>query len=92
VHPYADAKPEKRTKWAKNTLQDAGDIVGDPNDTRRTQSNFEEPPLSLTATELMPPRNIFLVQSSDPQSYGEVAGNSFWESAMQEEYNSLLEN
>jgi hypothetical protein len=33
-----------------------------------------------------------LVQSSDPQSYGEAAGNPFWESAMQEEYNSLLEN
>jgi hypothetical protein len=32
-----------------------------------------------------------LVQSSDPQSYGEAAGNPFWESAMQEEYNSLLE-
>jgi hypothetical protein len=33
-----------------------------------------------------------LVQSSDPQSYGEAVGNPFWESAMQKEYNSLLEN
>jgi hypothetical protein len=33
-----------------------------------------------------------LVQSSDPQSYGEAAGNPFWESTMQEEYNSLLKN
>jgi hypothetical protein len=33
-----------------------------------------------------------LVQSSNPQSYGEVAGNPFWEFAMQKEYNSLLEN
>jgi hypothetical protein len=41
---------------------------------------------------MMPPRNIFLVQSSDPQSYGEAVGNPFWESSMQEEYNSLLEN
>jgi hypothetical protein len=40
----------------------------------------------------IPPKNIFLVQSSDPQSYGEASGNRFWESAMQEEYNSLLEN
>ena len=36
--------------------------------------------------------NIFLIQSLDPQSYGKVAENPFWESAMQEEYNSLLEN
>jgi hypothetical protein len=40
----------------------------------------------------MPPRHLFLVQSSDPQSYGEAVGNPFSESAMQEEYNSLLEN
>jgi hypothetical protein len=33
-----------------------------------------------------------LVQSLDPQSYGEAAGNPFWESTMQEEYNSLLDN
>jgi hypothetical protein len=33
-----------------------------------------------------------LVQSSDPQYYGEAVGNPFWESATQEEYNSLLEN
>jgi hypothetical protein len=40
----------------------------------------------------MPPRNILLVQSLDPQSYGEADGNPFWESSIQEEYNSLLEN
>jgi hypothetical protein len=33
-----------------------------------------------------------LVQSSDPQSYGKATRNPFYESAMQEEYNSLLEN
>jgi hypothetical protein len=40
----------------------------------------------------MPPRNIFLVQSSDSHSYGEAVGNPFLESSMQEEYNSILEN
>jgi hypothetical protein len=33
-----------------------------------------------------------LVHSSYPHSYGEAAGNPFWESTMQEEYNSLLKN
>jgi hypothetical protein len=33
-----------------------------------------------------------LVQSTDPQSYGKAVGNPFWEYAIQEEYNSLLEN
>jgi hypothetical protein len=74
------------------TLQDALDLIDDPVDTRRTRYDFEEPPFSLTSTEPFPSRHIFLVQSSDPQSYGEAAGNPFWESTIQEEYNSLLEN
>jgi hypothetical protein len=85
-------EPEQKPKWAQTTLQDAGDLVGDLADTRRTRSDFEKPPVALTATEPLPSKHLFLVQSSDPQSYGEAAGNPFWESAMQEEYNSLLEN
>jgi hypothetical protein len=92
VHTYADVKPELRPRWAKTTLQDVGDLVGDPNETRRTRFDFKEPLIALTAAEPMPPRHLFLVQSSDPQSYGEAIGNIFWESSMQEEYNSLLEN
>jgi hypothetical protein len=57
-----------------------------------TQSDFKDPPIALTSTEPFPSRNIFLVQSSVPRSYGEAVGNHFWESSMQEEYNSLLEN
>jgi hypothetical protein len=30
-----DADPEPRPKWAKINLQDAGDLVGDPTDTKR---------------------------------------------------------
>jgi hypothetical protein len=91
-HPDAVAEPEQRPKWAQTTLQDAGDLVGDPANIRRTRSDFKEPPIALTTTEPLPSRHIFLVQSSYPQSYGEAAGNPFWESAMQEEYNSLFEN
>jgi hypothetical protein len=92
VHPYADAEPQQRPKWAQTTLQDEIDLVGDPADTRRTRSNFEEPLISLTATKPFPFKDIFLVQYSYPQSYGEDIGNPFWESTMQEDYNSLLEN
>jgi hypothetical protein len=67
------------------------DIFGDLADTR-TRSNFKEPPLSFTSTEPLPPRHLFLVQSSYPHSYGEAIGNPFLESTMQDEYNSLLEN
>jgi hypothetical protein len=54
----------------ETTLQDARDIFGDPNDTRRTRSNFEEPTLALIDNEPMQHKNFLLVQSSDPQSYG----------------------
>jgi hypothetical protein len=91
-HPDAVAEPEQRPKWAHTTLHDVGDLVGDPADTRRTRSDFKEHPVALTSTEPLPSRHIFLVQYSDPQSYGKAAGNPFWESAMQEECNSLLEN
>jgi hypothetical protein len=82
MHADADVDLESRPKWAKTTLQDARDLVGDLANTRRTRSDFEEPPISLTTTESMPPRHIFLVQSSNPQSYGKVVGNPFWESTM----------
>jgi hypothetical protein len=61
-------------------------------DTRRTRSYFKEPPLALTATKLFLPMHLFLVQPSYPQYYGEATRNPFWEFAMQDEYNSLLEN
>jgi hypothetical protein len=35
-HPNAIAEPEKRPKWAQTTLQDVGDLVGDPANTRTT--------------------------------------------------------
>jgi hypothetical protein len=81
VHPDADAELEQRPKWAQTTLQDVGDLVGDTTDTRRTQFDFEEPPLALTSTEPLPPRNIFLVQCLDPQSYGEATRNPFSKSS-----------
>ena len=84
-NPHADAKLEKKPKWAQTTLQDVRNLVGDPINTRRNRYDFEEPPIALTATEPFPSMNIFLVQPSDPQSYGEAIGNPFLEYAMQEE-------
>jgi hypothetical protein len=74
-HPNVVVEPEYRPKWAHTTLQDAGDLVGDPDDTRRTRYNFEEPPISLISTKSFPSKNICLVQSSNPQYYGEATRN-----------------
>jgi hypothetical protein len=39
-HLDAVAELEHRPKWENTTLQDAGDLIGDPVDTRRTRSDF----------------------------------------------------
>jgi len=82
MHEASSIDPEQRPKLAKTTLWDVGDLVGDPTDTRSNRSDFEELPLTLSATKPMLPRHLFLVHSSDPQSYGKATRNPFWESAM----------
>eukprot|EP00253_Pinus_taeda_P030718 PITA_30718 len=67
-------------------------LMGDNSNLQRTNSKFIKPPLVLTATEPSPSWHCHLVQSFDPQSYAEAVGHPSWESAMEEEYNSLLEN
>jgi hypothetical protein len=76
-HLDAIVEPEKRPKWAHTTLQDAGNLIGDPANTRRTRYDFKEPPVALTSTEPLPSKNLFLGQSSNPQSYGKAARNTF---------------
>jgi hypothetical protein len=66
VHPDVDTEREKRPKWSQTNLSDAEDLVGYPANTRRTCSDFEDPPIALIAIEPLPPRHIFLVQSSYP--------------------------
>jgi hypothetical protein len=64
-------------KWAQSTLHDAGDLVGDPVDPRRTISQYEDSPHVITATEPTIPSHCYMVQSSDPQICKEAAGNPF---------------
>ena len=37
----ADPGSPTRPKWAANTIHAAGELAGNPNDTRRTRSQFE---------------------------------------------------
>ena len=88
-HEYVDPplfSPERtrrlREIYIQTTPQDAGDLVGDPVDPRRTQSQFEEPSHALTATKPVIPMHCYMVLSSDPQAYAKAAGNPLWEAAM----------
>jgi hypothetical protein len=45
-HAYDEL--HQRPKWARSTLQEVGDLVGDPANPRRMRSQFEEPPHAVT--------------------------------------------
>jgi hypothetical protein len=89
---HSDAHQEKMSKWEQCTLHDAGDLVGDITDSWRIISQYEDHPHVITMNEPMIPLHCYIFQSLDRQTYKEVARNPFWEAAMQEEYNYLLEN
>ena len=72
--------PSSSPLWARQTLQSAGDWVGDPLDTRRTRSQFQDAP------------HVFMTTALDPQSFHEASGIPEWDTAMQEEYSSLMRN
>ena len=78
--------------WAEKTLQDAGELVDDPTDTRRTGSHFLGDPQALDATEPLFPMNLYMTLGSYPQSHYEADGNPLWEATMDEEYSALMDN
>jgi hypothetical protein len=67
------ASPTQFPTWAEKTLQDAGELVGDPADTRRTRSQFFGAPQALAATEPLLPIHFYMSLGSDPNSHSEVA-------------------
>eukprot|EP00253_Pinus_taeda_P019974 PITA_19974 len=91
---HADAKRIRSLSeiYAQDHPPTINGLVGDNSDPWRTSSKFVEPPLALTATKPMPSRHCHLVQSFDAQSYVEGIWHPSWGFAMEEEYNSQLEN
>jgi hypothetical protein len=78
--------------WVEKTLQDAGELVGDPADTRRTRSYFFGAAQALATTEPLFPIHFYMSLGSYPNSHSEAVGNSLWEASMDEEYFALMEN
>jgi hypothetical protein len=86
------SSPTQFPTWAEKTLQDAGELVGDPADTRRTRSQFFGAPQALVDTEPFLPIHCYMSLGSYPQSHSEATGNSLWEAAMDEEDSALMDN
>jgi hypothetical protein len=77
IHP--DKKPmtklQQMPKKEHTTLQTAENLIGNPLDLRRTQSQHEEPSHVFSASEPAMPMHCYMVQSIDPQNYNRVVGN-----------------
>jgi hypothetical protein len=73
-------------------LQDVGELVGDPADTRRTRSHFFGAPQALAATKPLMTIHCYMSLGSDPNSHSEAARNPLWEATMDEEYSTLMDN
>eukprot|EP00253_Pinus_taeda_P022187 PITA_22187 len=69
-------------RWVRATRDAAGDLAGDPTDQRRTRSQFER------ASSLLAQAPV----NHDPDTFAEASGHPHWETAMNEEYHSLLAN
>jgi hypothetical protein len=54
------AAPTQFPTWAEKTLQDAGELVDDPMDTRRTTSQFFWAPQALDAMETLLPIHFYM--------------------------------
>eukprot|EP00253_Pinus_taeda_P018331 PITA_18331 len=69
-------------KWVCATRNAAGDLAGDPTDQHRTHSQFERASSLLAQVSA----------NYDPDTFAEASGHPDWDTAMNEEYFSLLAN
>ena len=64
-HDYLISYPNSptRPKWEERTIHAAWELVGNPNDTRRTRSQFEN---SLGVKDPLFTKKCYLMVASDP--------------------------
>ena len=67
----------------------AGDNIGNPDDPRRTQSDFQRVGIALSCTDNLMFETCYLMISLDPKSYYHARNDPIWQAAMDEEMNSL---
>ena len=81
-----DPKIHTRPKWVANTIHAVGELAGNPNDPRRTRSQFES---ALCMKDPMFAEKCYLMVESYPQTYEDVENDPRWQASMKEEFISL---
>ena len=70
-------------KWEARTIHAFREIVGNPNDTRRTRSQFES---ALCVKDPLFVEKCYLMIDSDPQTYEVATHDPRWKTSMKEEF------
>ena len=68
-----------RPKWAKNTIHAVGELAGNPNDTKRTRSQFES---ALCVKDPLFVEKCYLIIDSDPHTYEYGSHDPIWKTSM----------
>jgi hypothetical protein len=74
--------PPSLPRWVRSTREATSDLVGDPSDQRQTRSQFQR------ASSLL----AQVLETHDPKTFAEASGHPDWDTTMNEEYRSLMEN
>ena len=77
----ADPNSPTRPKWASRTIHVAGELAGNPSDTRRTRSQFES--ALCVKHPLFVEKSYFMVEYN-PQTYEYASDDPIWKTAMKE--------
>ena len=78
--------------WAQQKLSSTGENVGNPDDPRRTRSDFQRAGIALSCANNLLSKNCYLMISSDIKSYYNAWKDPRWQVSMDEEMNSLQKN
>ena len=81
-----DPSSPTRLKWASKTIHAAGELAVNPNDPRRTRSQFES---ALCVKDPMFADKCYMMVESNPQTYEDASNDPRWKTSMKEENNSL---
>ena len=91
----AESEPEVQNHlptWAPQTLSSAGDNIGNPDDPRRTRSDFQRAGIALSCPDYLLSKYFYLIIILDPKSYYHARKDLRWQVSMDEEMNSLQKN
>ena len=77
----SDPNSPTRPNWAAKTIHEAKELAGNPNDTRRTRSQFES---ALCVKDPLFAEKFYLMVESDPRTYEYETHDPIWKTSTKE--------